>query len=113
MKYVYYIKGLFTLKPVIIDGALCVTIAMLSYWESSLGKDEAFKYWNAYLLYFTKEFDGAILAGLIALNFFRSKSYADHRAAQENKQVIIAGDKTVTETTNENTPIVPNSRPTP
>lgn len=113
MKTLYYIRGLFQVKPVIIDGCLCVVIAMLSYWESSLGKDEAFKYWNPTLLYFVKDIEGGLLAGLIALNFFRSKSYADHRAAQENKQVIIDGDKTITQKTNENTPNLPNSNPVP
>lgn len=90
------IQFLFTLSPVVIDGILCVLAASLGYWESSLGKDEAFKYWNPYCLYYFKECIGAFDASVVALIFFRSKSYSDHVAKQKQQQALVDGNKQVT-----------------
>lgn len=103
MKTVNWIFALFNVKPVIIDGALCVIIAMLGFTESSMSNEEAYKYWNPFILYFSKWGVGILSAGFISLNFFRSKSYSDHRKsvddAQNNK--VIQTETQVTQTTNE------------
>lgn len=91
MKIIDNIKALGNIKPVVIDGLLCVVAACLGFWESSLGKDEAFKYWNPYALYFSKEIIGGINAAILSLIFFRSKSYTDHIAKQKEQQALIEG----------------------
>lgn len=112
MKVVYYIRSLFNVKPVIIDGLLCVAVAMLGFYESSLGKDEAFKYWNEYALYYVRELIGGTMAGLVSLIFFRSKSYSDHLKAKAdalaNSQAVttIETNTNETQTIDSSTPIV-------
>lgn len=86
MKAVDYFLALFKVKPVIIDGALAVIIGVLGYCLSEMSSEEAYKYWNSYVLYFAKFFFGSLSAGFVTLNFFRSKSYSDHRKDQEQKQ---------------------------
>lgn len=104
IKFIEKVKPLFLLPPVVIDGLLCVAAACLGFWESSLGKDEAFKYWNAYALYFSKEIIGGINAAILSLIFFRSKSYTDHVAKKKEEQAIIDGSvKVITTETKVNT----------
>jgi hypothetical protein len=93
VKTMKWFIALFNVKPVYIDGGIAVIIGILGFCLSEMSAEEAYKYWNPYALYFTKFFLGAISAGFVTLNFFRSKSYTDHR-----KQVEDADSNKVTQT---------------
>lgn len=78
MKFVTNILELCKIPPVVFDGFLCCTLAMCVELENVLGKDDAYKYMNAYWLFYVKLVAALYSAGASALIFFRSKSYTDH-----------------------------------
>lgn len=99
MKVVYYIKGLFTLKPVVIDGILYVLIALFGGMEATFTSDEAFKYLNVYFIYYSKTVVIWLLEVVTAVKMFRSTSYGDHVANQKLKQDLVDGSNKTTVTT--------------
>lgn len=96
MKRFNLFLALFKVKPVVIDGALAVVIGVLGYCLSEMSTEEAYKYWNPYALYYAKFLLGSLSAGFVTLNFFRSKSYSDHRKEQDVKKALAEGNSTVT-----------------
>lgn len=65
------------LKPVHIDGALYVIMALAGSIVASTSTDEALKFVSPYTLFVTKTICEAILAGAGALKMYRSTGYAD------------------------------------
>lgn len=79
-------QWLTSVKPVVVDGLLYVVIAFFTSLVGLLAQDEAYKWLNPYLVYFGKTFGTLMLATATALKMFRSSSYADHRAAEDEKE---------------------------
>lgn len=96
MKRFNLFLALFKVKPVVIDGALAVIIGVLDCVLASMSNEEAYKYWNPYALYYTKFVLAPMCAGFVTLNFFRSKSYSDHRKEQDVKKALAEGNSTIT-----------------
>jgi len=67
-----------SISPVFVDGLLYVLIALFGACISSFNSEEAYKYINPYVLYWTKEFSTWGLAVVTALKMFRSTAYSTH-----------------------------------
>lgn len=80
-------------KAVTVDGALYVLIAIFGSLVTITTSDDAYKYWNPYVLYFTKCITEIALAAVGALKMFRSTSYSKH--IEQKKQ----NEKTITNLT--------------
>lgn len=65
-----------------IDGFLYFCIAVFGAILAELVTDDSYKYWNPFLLYYTKVVCKIGLQGATALKMFRSTSYGDHLGAQ-------------------------------
>ena len=74
-----------TVKPVTVDGTIAVLVAMLIALQTYLSNDDIYKYMAPMLIFYLKMIIGTIAAGLTALQYFRSKAYAEHRE-QKDKQ---------------------------
>jgi len=64
------------LRPVHIDGAIFVAIAVFGAGASALGSDDAAKYIAPATLWYVKNICTAIAAGLLSLKMFRSTAYS-------------------------------------
>lgn len=71
------------LKPVTVDGALYILIALFGFLATAFGSDESKEMMSKSVLFWVKVMVGAMSAILLALKMFRSTSYADH---QKEKQ---------------------------
>lgn len=69
---------LVNVPPVFIDGTLYTLVAMFVALQGIFSSEEAYKYVNAYALFWGKSVVSVLAAGLTALKMFRSTSYADH-----------------------------------
>lgn len=105
MKTIRYIKALFALRPVVIDGLLYVCIAMFLAMEATFSSDDAYKYVNSHFIFWAKAFVGWLGAGAGALKMFRSTTYSDHLKSQQDKQSVTTS--VITEDTHKET-IVPS-----
>lgn len=74
------------MKPVVFDGTLYASIAIFVFMQGFLSSDEAYKYCNPYLLFWSKFLVGSIAAGVGALKMFRSNSYSEHQKEQAVQQ---------------------------
>lgn len=77
-------------KPVIIDGALYILIAVFGAIEGIINQDDAYKYWNVNTLYWTKFLVIVALAATGALKMFRSTTYSEHletKQKEENEKI--------------------------
>ncbi len=79
------------IKPVIIDGFLYVVIAMSGSLEVALTSDDAYKYLNPYFIYFAKNINAVILAGITALKMYRSTSYSEHQEEKKAAKALSSG----------------------
>ena len=71
------------IKPVHIDGALYVAIAVFLAVQSYFTSEEAYKYVNPYAIFWIKGICAVVGAGAGALKMFRSRTYSDHVDAQK------------------------------
>jgi len=78
---IWFVNKYSKLKPVVIDGALYVSIAIFGSLTGIFGSDETFKYVNVYVCWWVKSISEIGLAGASALKMFRSTSYSDHLAS--------------------------------
>lgn len=69
-----------------IDGALYFLIAVFGALLAGLTEDDAYKYIEAYTLYFLKMFSKVGLAGATAIKMYRSTGFADHKAKIEEEK---------------------------
>lgn len=69
------------LSPVMVDGTLYVCIAMFLAIQSYFTTEEAYKYVNAYAIFWIKGICATLGAGAGALKMFRSRTYSDHMDA--------------------------------
>lgn len=106
-------------KPVVIDGALFVLIAMSGALEAILTSKEVYDYMFPWIVWYLKMGLAVFIAGAMALKTFRDKSYSEHRDSvnaqvalnlPDGKQTITEQKTTIVETkpTNETTPKVIN-----
>jgi hypothetical protein len=65
-------------KPVTVDGFLWVCIALFGTMQTMLTNDDAYKYVNPVALFWLKFVCGCGAACALALNSFRSKTFANH-----------------------------------
>ncbi len=65
-------------KPVTVDGFLWVSIALFTCMQSMLSNDDAYKYVNPVILFWTKFAVACGAASAGALKAFRSTTYAQH-----------------------------------
>jgi hypothetical protein len=77
-----------TITPAQLDGALYIMIAVCGAVQTFFSSDEAYKYINAYLLFYIKCSAGIVLAGVGALKMFRSTTYSDHLKDKKIAEVI-------------------------
>jgi len=85
-------------KPVMVDGMLYVLIALFGAMEAIFNADDAYKYFNPYVLYFSKCTVVCALSVVSALKMFRSTSYGDHLASKASSEALATGN-TQTSTT--------------
>ena len=80
-----------SVKPVTVDGALYVLIAIFGAVMALMQSDDTYKYMNPYVCFYVKFFADIGLAGTTALKMFRSTSYSEHVADKKagNTQVFI------------------------
>lgn len=78
VNFVDGVRGLMRFPPVVIDGALYVSIAAFTALQSSFGSDEAIAIMGAKTLFWIKTSLGTLLASCLALKMFRSTSYSEH-----------------------------------
>lgn len=78
----YLIPETAKLKPVHIDGALYVLIALFGAVSGIFSSDDAYKYVNPYVIFWLKAAVEIALAGVGSLKMFRSTSYAEHVAGK-------------------------------
>lgn len=76
------------IKPVTVDGALYVLIAVFGTCITVLNSDDAYKYFNPYVLYYSKAIGAILLAAVSALKMFRSTSYSEHLDAKKDASLI-------------------------
>lgn len=88
LRFRYIANTLNKIKPVYIDGFLYVSLAVIMFYQTELGKDEAYKYFDPYFLYYTKEVLGGLGAGALALKLFRNTAYSDHQQNKKDEAVI-------------------------
>ncbi len=72
------------IRPVHVDGAIFVAIAIFGYFGTSLGSDDAAKWIDAKTLWFARNGTTAIAGGLLALKMYRSQAYSKDRKEQES-----------------------------
>lgn len=85
------------IKPVTIDGALYVLLAIFGFMQVFITQDDAYKYWNIYMLYYTKFLTGMLLAAVTALKGFRSTEYGKHLADKKDLQTVSSSKKIETD----------------
>lgn len=96
------------LPPVFIDGFLYFLIAVFGSIEAGMANDDAYKYMNAYVVFYIKFFSAIMLAGATAIKMFRSTTYSEHKKATEDaaSTVSVKSTETTTKTSdNTTTPI--------
>jgi hypothetical protein len=81
------------LRPVHVDGTLYVCIAVFLAIQSYFCSEDAYKYVNAYAIFWVKGICAVIGAGAGALKMFRSTSYSDS-VNQDKDEVASPPDKT-------------------
>lgn len=67
-----------SIPPVVIDGFIVFLVAMLTGIALVFTSEEAYKYVNPYVLFWLKLSIGSTTSGLVALQSFRSKVFADY-----------------------------------
>lgn len=77
-------------RPVHVDGALYVSIALFAFQEAFISSENIYKYVNPYLIFYAQWFFGSLAAAAGAMKMFRSNSYAEHlkEKASGNTQFI-------------------------
>lgn len=83
INFVDAIRGLMRFPPVVIDGTLYVSIAVLTSLQSSFAEEAATQFLGAPTLYWVQTTCKAMLASALALKMFRSTSYSDHVKPKE------------------------------
>lgn len=92
--FAHPIKALFSASPVFVDGLLFVLMAFHGAVGVTFTSDAAYKYVDAYWLFWIKNVNAWILASYAALAGFRSKQYGEYRAKKEtDAQAVIDADK--------------------
>lgn len=82
----HIVKVWLSIPPIVIDGALAMTVAGIGAYLGYISQEEAYKYFDPTVLYHTK---GALVTAggtFSALQFFRSKAYADYSARKQQRQ---------------------------
>ena len=69
---------LWLFSPVTVDGFLWVSIALFGCMQSMLSNDDAYKYVNPVVLFWTKFTVACLGASAAALKAFRSTTFAQH-----------------------------------
>lgn len=92
-KFINFLVG--NAKPVHVDGALYVMIALFGAALTALTNDDVYKYMSPYLVFYLKMFCSLALAVVTALKMFRSSSYAAHEqvAKVERAKEVVKADK--------------------
>ncbi len=85
------------LRPVHIDGAIFVLIAVTMAMAITLGTDDAGKYIAPATLFYLKNIVAWTSAGFLALKMFRSASYA-HDVKEQQTGLTETGDPVATKT---------------
>ena len=67
-----------TIRPVLFDGTIYVSIAMFGSMAAGLSSDDAAKYISAASLWYARNICTMIAAGLLALKMYRSTSYSNY-----------------------------------
>jgi hypothetical protein len=83
------------IPAVFIDGALLTSWSMLTALLGVFSGEEAYKYCNPHVLFWSKAVLVFTTAGLASLKAFRSTSYSQH---QENKKIASGNTEVFTET---------------
>lgn len=73
-----WVKYFSDVPPVFVDGLLYVIVAVCGAYLTAMGSSDAYKYCDAYFIWYSTLFVGLILQGANALRTFRSKSYSEH-----------------------------------
>lgn len=81
-----FIRVYMSIPSIFIDGAIVMLIAMLTTLATAFSGEEAYKYVSPALLFWAKVMTGVVANGLVALQSFRSKIFADYQASGKNKQ---------------------------
>lgn len=76
------------IKPVTLDGCLYMLIAICGSMVTMLNSDDAYKYFNPYVLYYSKFVVSVALAAVSALKMFRSTSYSEHLENKKQNEKI-------------------------
>lgn len=79
------------MKPVVLDGALYVIIAVCGTITAILTSEEVYKYMNPYFVFYFKVINEIFTAAATALKMYRSTSYADHAAEKKAKANLQTG----------------------
>jgi hypothetical protein len=68
-----------------VDALIVFLVAMLTTMATAFTSEEAYKYVNPFVLFWTKICVGSFASGLVALQSFRNRIYAEHmqRKAQQ------------------------------
>lgn len=74
-----------SIPPVFLDGWLCVQVATLTGLIARLASDDAVKWIPGDIQFWAITILSPMLAGTTALQFFRSKSFAEHRAKKDGE----------------------------
>ena len=78
-----FLKVFLSIPSVVIDGTIVFMVAVLTAQSLYLTNDDAYKYIPALPLYWLKFAVGSSTAGLVALQSFRNKVFAEHVAKKE------------------------------
>lgn len=77
------VKRWLSIPPVFFDGLLVFLIGVLTSLSLGMTNDDAYKYVNPFILFWSKVIIGALASGLVTLQSFRSKVFAQHQQAKE------------------------------
>lgn len=80
------VKVWLSVPPVVIDGLVVFLVASLTGISLSFTGEEAYKYVNPYVLFWLKLSIGSLTSGLVALQSFRSKVFAEHIRNKNSKE---------------------------
>lgn len=81
-----WIKMLLAIPGVVIDGVIVFLVATLTTMSMALTGDDAYKYIDSFYLFWMKFTIGSTASGLVALQSFRNKVFAEHAASKQNEQ---------------------------
>lgn len=84
LSWKWFWKALGGLKPVHVDGVLYVCIAVFVALQTWISSDDAFKYVNPYVIFYSKGVCAIMGAGAGALKMFRSTAYSDSLKDKQN-----------------------------